>query len=287
MVLDGGMASVPTVLSAVSGAVTTTVRITEKVFEILAVGEQTKSLLATINQVDGQLAHAKALRRQKSGLLSANEKTNIADTFTSTEEALANVAALVERARADAQVYGGQLRLNTRMHFVLKDSPNIAVSLTQLGIANQQLNAAVIILHTTVPRIVVQHSATTKDGFHPERKAPPSYEESQFISVARNRNLRKRASALAVKRSTTCGGAVMLEPFEMSEDRSESRGDSFLDVDFDRASLVDSIADSLISLPSQQRMVDEPRSHVLGRVRSRRWLDSQCGGSAGWQSAPR
>ena len=59
----------PAVLSAVSGALATSIKITEKVYEIIAVGEQSRSLLTTINQVNQQLETAKTLRRRKSGLL--------------------------------------------------------------------------------------------------------------------------------------------------------------------------------------------------------------------------
>ena len=127
MPLDGGAT---TVMSAVSGALTTTVRITEKVFEILAVGEQSRSLLATINQVNQQLDTARSLRRQKSGLLSTNEKDSIQQTFKSTEEALEHVARLVEKTRVDREIHGGKVGFYSRMHFVLKDSPNIVRAVT-------------------------------------------------------------------------------------------------------------------------------------------------------------
>jgi hypothetical protein len=122
MPIDGGATAA---LSAVSGALATTIKITEKVFEILAVGEQSRSLLATIEQVNQQLETAKTLRHQKSGLLSAKEKQAINQTFLSTEAALDHVAKLVERARVDQQIHGGRVGFQSRMHFVLRDSPNI------------------------------------------------------------------------------------------------------------------------------------------------------------------
>jgi hypothetical protein len=130
MPLDGGAT---TVLSAVSGALTTTIRITEKVFEILAVGEQSRSLLATINQVNRQLDTARSLRRQKSGLLSTSEKDFIQQTFKSTEEALEHVARLVEKTRVDREIHGGKVGFYSRMHFVLKDSPNIVRAVTAIS----------------------------------------------------------------------------------------------------------------------------------------------------------
>jgi hypothetical protein len=127
MPLDAG---VTTALSAVSGALATSIKITEKVYEIIAVGEQSRSLLTTINQVNQQLETAKTLRRQKSGVLSTSEKETIEQTFASTEEALDHVARLVEKTRVDQQIHGGKVGFRSRMHFVLRDSPNIVRSVT-------------------------------------------------------------------------------------------------------------------------------------------------------------
>jgi hypothetical protein len=124
---DGGTA---TTLSAVSGALATSIKITEKVYEIIAVGEQSRNLLATINQVNHQLETAKTLRRQKCGLLSASEKVDIEQTFASTEEALNHVARLVEKTRVDQQIHGGKVAFRSKKHFVLRDSPNIVRSVT-------------------------------------------------------------------------------------------------------------------------------------------------------------
>jgi hypothetical protein len=105
MPFDGGFTPA---LSAVSGALATSIKITEKVFEIIAVGEQSRSL--------------------KSGLLSNDEKKTIEKTFASTEEALRHVARLVEKTRVDQQIHGGRVGFRSRMHFVLRDSPNIVSS---------------------------------------------------------------------------------------------------------------------------------------------------------------
>jgi hypothetical protein len=86
------------------------------------------------------------------------------------------------------------------------------VSLTQLGITNQQLCTTITMLHIRQsPRIViVAHQggnnnnnntgeaafASSNAGLLLERKSPPGYEESQMIAATRQRNLRKRASAL-------------------------------------------------------------------------------------------
>ncbi|KAK6441674.1 hypothetical protein LTR95_002090 [Oleoguttula sp. CCFEE 5521] len=264
MPVDGGTITLPTVLSAISGALTTTVRITEKVFEILAVGEQSRSLLATIGQVNGQLETARTLRRQRSSLLSASEKSNIDRTFVQTDVALQQVAKLVERARVDQEVNGGKLGHHTRMLFVLKDSPGIMVSLTQLGIAAQQLNTTVVILYTlraTPPSSCV---VTCNSSRLLERRPPPSYEESQLISSARRRNLRKRVSIMA-------NDLDIITAHEMPAENERRYVMETPEMAFDRLS----ITSSLFDVPSRTPPSQPP---VMGRARSRRWLETQSGG---------
>jgi hypothetical protein len=88
------------------------------------------------------------------------------------------------------------------------------VSLTQLGITNQQLCTTITMLHIRQsPRIVIvaqqgggnnnnnntgeaAFASSNAGGLLLERKSPPGYEESQMIAATRQRNLRKRASAL-------------------------------------------------------------------------------------------
>jgi hypothetical protein len=208
-------AGATTALSAVSGAIVTSIKITEKVFEIIAVGEQTRSLLATINQVNQGLETGRRLRRELSGLLSTSEKESIEQTFESTEEALQHVAKLVEKTRVDQQIHGGKVGFRSRMQFVLRDSHNIVrsvtftntsqrrllfadqdqvVSLTQLGITNVQLCATLTMLQIRQSTCFVVAQFNDNNVGGPERKPPPDYEESQMIAAARQKNRRKRAA---------------------------------------------------------------------------------------------
>jgi hypothetical protein len=114
-----------------SGALATSTKIREKAFEVIFVGEQSRRLLKTIDQVKQQLEFARTLRRQKYGLPSTSEKETIRQTFASTEEALEHLARLVERTRGEQQIHGGKVGFCSRMHFVLRGSPNIVRSVTQ------------------------------------------------------------------------------------------------------------------------------------------------------------
>ncbi|KAI5367182.1 hypothetical protein Slin14017_G022180 [Septoria linicola] len=179
-----------TAVSAVSAALTSTVKLTEKVFEIRAVDKQARSLLETINEVNGQLDVAKDLRRQKSGLLTVVEKKMMDTTYQSTELAIGHVAKLVEPCRVAMQTTGGDVGLGTRLMFVLRDSPNIQVSLTRLGLASQSLHTALILLCS---REAVSPPPVLRSTSEP--KMPPSYEESQFLTASRAKNMLRKASS--------------------------------------------------------------------------------------------
>ncbi|KAK3672448.1 hypothetical protein LTR78_007755 [Recurvomyces mirabilis] len=181
------MAELSSALSSVSTAFTLSLRITEKVYEVVAVDQEAKDLLKTTSQISCQLEHAKKLRRQKSFCLSTDEKEMVDRVFTSTEEAVATVASLVEPARADMRVTGGRVKFATRMQFVFRDSAHIPVSLTRLSIAGGNLNMAICVL------CAKEGSRESRPGN--DSKSPPSYQDSEWLHATRHRNLRKRESA--------------------------------------------------------------------------------------------
>ena len=194
MELGGGAGAI----TAFSSVFVSTIKIAEKVFEIRAVDEQAKAVLQTVNQVSGQLESARILRRQKSTLFTTFEKQMFDETFRRTDEAIKQVASLAERARADMEVTGGKVRVNTRILFVLRDSPNIHVSLTRLGIASQSLTAAIMTLSCRDPRPIFSSGYNTPPSNPGEMRSPPTYEESQFLAEGRQRNMRRKQSAMSL-----------------------------------------------------------------------------------------
>lgn len=188
--------SAGSILSAISGAITVAVKVVEKVFEVRAVDEETTSLLETITAVTLNLKDAKILYRQKMHPLTKAERAMVERAFDGTEKALRSVAARVEPCRADVQIRGGKVGFSTRLLFILRDAPNVNVSMTQLQIANQSLSQA---LSTLYPRQTLPSHSNGEEVSNlavNKRKAPPSYEESQLLMLSRNRNLRRRTNAL-------------------------------------------------------------------------------------------
>jgi hypothetical protein len=164
------------------------------------------------------------------------------------------------------------------------------VSLTQLGIANQQLIMTVMMLHLRhSPRIVVaEDNATLTSTLSLERKPPPGYEESQMIAAMRQRNLRKRASALGVQTPPPVATVESHEnslhhspsthslPAELAGDGFGGRAESVLDMDSDRLSITSTLIDDGLSERSAHDQQGGSTSLGLGRARSRRWMEAHC-----------
>ncbi|KXT18318.1 hypothetical protein AC579_955 [Pseudocercospora musae] len=163
----------------------------DRVFEIKAFDAQAGILLETVNDINGQLDAAKALRKQHSRNLSSIEKRLIDSTFENTKRALTDVAELVEPCRGSTETKNhGEHGMQSTLTFVLRDSPRIAVSLSQLGLASQRLQTALSILCIRDS----SHRFSTS-SLLPDSKAPLTYEESQFLTESRTRNMLRRASS--------------------------------------------------------------------------------------------
>jgi hypothetical protein len=187
----------PIVLSTVSSVFNATLRISQAYYELKAVGEQTRDLLDTTKHIDDAMRNVRIVRRQKSALLTATEKEWIDREISNSEKAVSDVARLIEPARIDMQTSKStkDIRFKNRVMFVLKDSPNVAVQLTKLSIATQGLNAAMGVLcnREGYKSLRTLNGGTAKRidrrSSSPSKKAPPSYELSEFM------NRRRRATS--------------------------------------------------------------------------------------------
>ncbi|KAG9516942.1 hypothetical protein KCU93_g8954, partial [Aureobasidium melanogenum] len=95
-------------------------KIGRTVYELVAVTEQTHNLLDSANHVSSSVETVRSLRRQKSGLLQAEEKKWMDRVISDTEKTLNSVASLVEPARVDIQTNFGRIGLVNRALFVFQ-----------------------------------------------------------------------------------------------------------------------------------------------------------------------
>jgi hypothetical protein len=142
MVADGGLGTA----TAVGSAANISLRLFQIIYEFKAVGQQTQDLLDSTTHVSSTLESAETMRRQKSALLTANERIWIDNIIVDTKRCLKSVAALVEPARVDIQTKAGRVGFLNRSRFVFRDSPKVANNLARLGLAHQSLNAAMGVL---------------------------------------------------------------------------------------------------------------------------------------------
>ncbi|KAI7572373.1 hypothetical protein KC343_g693 [Hortaea werneckii] len=254
------MAEVGSALSAISTAFTLTLRIAEKVYEIKAVDQETRDLLGMTDSINQKLEVGRKLRRQKSDLFEAEEKMIIDTDLNDAEKAVNSVAGLIEPARADMQVYGGRIRVGTRIIWVVRDSAHIAVSLGKLNIAASGLNST---LSTLMGRTATRNpTAATNTDF---LKPPPTYQESEWLYASREKNLLKRASM----RSLTGEQQHLQRP---------SSAPSLPDV-IKRDELVDTTAFQVWG--ETQRAVETPplpARRLTGKARNHSWLNLQSKG---------
>jgi hypothetical protein len=168
-------------LGAIGSAFTSTIKVAEKIFEILAVDEQATAVLQTVDQVSGQLEIARTLRRQRSSVFTISEKRMFDESFRHSQNAIEQVARLAERVRADMTVSKDKIRMSSRLLFILRDSPKVHVSLTQLSIASQGLTSTVIQLGSRDGPTRGQMSGTptpSTAAVSPRiHEPPPTYEE--------------------------------------------------------------------------------------------------------------
>ena len=191
--LDGGIASGPISAGAIGAIVSTTLKISTIVYELKAVGEQTRDLLDSTQHVSNNLQTARTLRRQKSVHFDSNEKKWIDSVLISTDKTLSNVAALIEPARVDLQTKFGNVSLLNRGLFVFRDSPKVQTHLARLSIASGSLDTVLNVLCAREGRLGFL-SPKIEDSHWPdaakmrrrsamslrsEASGPPAYQDSE------------------------------------------------------------------------------------------------------------
>ena len=195
MVVDGGIIST----SAITSSFTAILRISQAVYELKAVGEQTRDLLDTTKYVNSSLESVRGLRRQKSDLLNRDEKRWIDQQVDFTQKAVDGVAVLIERARVDMAAKSGtgnedefetkHIKIHHRARFVLEDGPKVQTNLMKVTMAMNGLNSAMVTLSSREGHDV--HLGVPKGGNAPGRRttspgnAPPPYAEKDFLNRRR------------------------------------------------------------------------------------------------------
>jgi hypothetical protein len=204
-------------VSCVGPAINGIFRIGQTVYAMIAVTEQAHDLLDSACHVTASVETVRSLRRQKSGLLGADEKKWVDRVINDTEKTLNNVASLVEPARVDMQTNDGKIGLVNRALFVFRDSPKIATNFARLTLTSQSLNTALTMLSSregTQTGAIRHHqselSLSTKVPLTQESLLlPPSYQESEYLD--RKRLQRSNRSSMSL-RGNSMSRVSMVDP---------------------------------------------------------------------------
>lgn len=108
-------------------------------YELAGVPAATTDHLKTISQVLLDIETARKLRNQTACYLSDDDVKNVDIVIKNTEEALAGLEGLVERARVDMQLGGGTVSAPARIMWVMRDSGKANAALTRLSLTSQSL----------------------------------------------------------------------------------------------------------------------------------------------------
>ena len=193
---------------AITPTFTAVLRISQAVYELKAVGEQTRDLLDTTKYVNSSLGAVRELRRKKSDILTHEEKKWMDQQIEFTQNAVDSVAVLIERARVDIQAKNEtgnednyqtkHIKIHHRARFVLQDSPKVLTNLGLVKIAMNGLNSVMVTLssreghdvHLQPPREGVQRTRSPYD-----QEPPPPYIAGGFLNRRReiNKSVQRKA----------------------------------------------------------------------------------------------
>lgn len=152
--------------------------------ELSSAQTNAKDLLETISQVASDIKSAKEFRCRKACLLGDNGTAKLDKVIKSTETAMAGLEELVEPARVDMAVNYGQVRVRTRIMWIMRDSNKVGAALGRLMIASGRLHS----------QMIMMNSKTRKDDDDDDQgPPPPSYLQATLDAMHERRQNFKRA----------------------------------------------------------------------------------------------
>ena len=119
-------------------------------FQIKCASEQTEDLLATTSHVARNIAEARRLYRNKAALLDDEERTWVDQVMKDTQDAMLEVAKLLEPARIDRSTKGN-ISFQHRTEWVLQDYGRAKDKHARLTIVYQSLTSVISCLSAKMP----------------------------------------------------------------------------------------------------------------------------------------
>ena len=135
-------------ITAIATCVNSTIKIFEVTYQLKGVDEQTADLISTANHINLNINEARRLRQAKILHLSLTERAWIDRIISDTEEALRNIAELIEPARVDKTTTSRQsIEFRNKVLWVFRDNPKVRDKHARLIVCHQSLTAIIACLH--------------------------------------------------------------------------------------------------------------------------------------------
>ncbi|KAL9616395.1 MAG: hypothetical protein Q9160_008721 [Pyrenula sp. 1 TL-2023] len=156
--------------STIASGINTIIKVCELSSALNATKEQTTALLSVIEHVERNITEAERLIRQKSALLSPEEKSWMQRQIADTQDALRRVAELVEEARVSIS-NNGSVSLKTKAVWVYKNNLEAEKKTAHLSFCAGTLNSVIsalyskdVIVAQPVQQAPVKEEHDTSDG---------------------------------------------------------------------------------------------------------------------------
>ena len=241
----------------------------------MAIEQGAKHLLEATAHIKGQLDHTKKLRRQKSKALSYDEKDMLDRVIGATEKAVDSASNVLEPARVDMKTYDGQLRLSTRLQFVIPDVAQISACQSKLTNAGSDINTALAMLCNKEGS---QETSRSRTPSLLVSTATPEYRESEWLHASKQMNNRKRRGGIAPNASLTSSSSDLRSSFGSPAELEDISRPvpvqlfEFLDKDIYDGLEVDDRSEKL-EAPIVLEQTEKMLKVLTGTARSRSWLE--------------
>lgn len=173
-------------LSGFAAGVNCSIKILEVCYSLQAVGEQTKILLRTTEHVNRNISEAHRLRSLKASCISVEERAWMDATIHDTEQAMLEVAQLIEPARVDSAAMCS-ISPKNRVLWVFRDSPKVKDKHSRLSMCHQTLVAVISVLYA---KNVVDVASPPAEKS--EDQPPPYSSEMEAIFNWRSQKRRRK-----------------------------------------------------------------------------------------------
>ena len=171
-------------VNIVVAGLNTTIRLFEVTYQLKAADEQAADLLSTTQHVSRNIDEARRLRQTKARMLSIGEAKWIDKIIKDTEDALREIAYLIEPARVD-QTTAKNISFKHKFLWVFRENPKVQNKHQRLSVCHQSLTAVINCLYGK--NLILIRPGTSSVDATQQQSPPPYYPEMATLFEWRKR----------------------------------------------------------------------------------------------------